>query len=251
MRGTSCRVDANRVEEWSCKWLARMAVERETGTASASSDVESVRDHQQVRRDTGPQTSRGAATKAALLAAARDAFESRGFVETRVADIVKRARVAHGTFYTYFDTKEAIFTAVAQQVVVDMLMLLSAPVPLGMPLQTRANDAIRRFIRAYRDNAVMLAQMEQVGTYSPEMRELKLSTREAFVRRTRRGLSRAVADGVAQPHLDVEYVSEVLGSMLEYTCYMWFTVGMEFDEERVVDALTLVWTNAAISPETH
>jgi AcrR family transcriptional regulator len=201
-------------------------------------------DLQQTRRDKGPLTTRGAATKSVLLSAARRSFERHGFVETRIADIVKEARVAHGTFYTYFDTKEAIFTAVAQQVVADMFVLLSAPAPLGELLETRVHDAIRRFIRAYRENAVMLAQMEQVGTYSPEMRELKIATREAFVHRTRRGLYRAIADRIADPHLDVEYVSEVLGSMLEYTCYMWFTVGMDFDEQRVIDALALVWTNA-------
>jgi AcrR family transcriptional regulator len=200
--------------------------------------------NQQVRRDSGPLTGRGAATKTALLAAARRTFETRGFTDTRVADIVKRAGVAHGTFYTYFDTKEAVFTAVAQQVVADMLVQLSAPPPHDVPLERRVHEAIRRFIQAYRDHAVMLAQMEQVGTYSPEMRELKLATREAFVRRTRRGLSRAIADGIADPNLDVDYVSEVLGSMLEYTCYMWFTVGMDFDENRVVDALTTVWARA-------
>jgi hypothetical protein len=70
------------------------------------------------------------------------------------------------------------------------------------------------------------------------------------VHRTRRGLSHAIADKIADPHLDVEYVSEVLGSMLEYTCYMWFTVGMDFDEQRVIDALTLVWTNATAPKPT-
>jgi AcrR family transcriptional regulator len=223
-----------------------MFVEGVQGNVPELLDSQPPRDSQQTRRDNGPLTARGAATKAALLAAARLAFERHGFVETRIADIVSQAKVAHGTFYTYFDTKESVFTAVAQQVVSDMLVALSAPAPRGIPLETRVREAIRRFIRAYRDNAVMLAQMEQVGTYSPEMRELKLATREAFVHRTRRGLSRAIAEGIADPNLDVEYVSEVLGSMLEYTCYMWFTVGMEFDEQRVVDALTMVWTKATV-----
>jgi AcrR family transcriptional regulator len=185
-----------------------------------------------------------------LLTAARRAFECHGFESTRIADIVKEARVAHGTFYTYFDTKEAIFTAVGQQVVADMLARLSAPPPIGVPLETRIQESIGRFIPAYRDNAVMLAQMEQVGTYSPEMRELKLATREAFVSRTRRGLSRAVKDGTADPNLDVDYVSEVLGSMLEYTCYMWFSVGIDFDQQRIFDALAMVWTKVTTNPNS-
>jgi AcrR family transcriptional regulator len=209
-----------------------------------------MRDSQQARRDSGPLTHRGAATKTALLIAARRAFESHGFENTRIADIVKAAHVAHGTFYTYFDTKEAVFRAVGQQVVADMLAQLSAPPPIGVPLETRVRESIARFIPAYRDNAVMLAQMEQVGTYSPEMRELKLATREAFVSRTRRGLHRAVQDGTADPNLDVDYVSEALGSMLEYTCYMWFTVGMDFDHKRIFEALTMVWTKVLLAPPT-
>jgi AcrR family transcriptional regulator len=202
------------------------------------------RDSQQFRRDQGPLTNRGAATKSILLAAARRTFETNGFGETRIADIVAEARVARGTFYTYFDTKEDIFTAVAQQVVAEMLGQLSVPPPAGAGMEERAHEAIRRFIGAYRDNALMLSQMEQVGTYSPQMRELKLATRNAFVQRTRRGFSRAVQDGHADPRLDVEYVSEVLGSMLEYTCYMWFTVGMDLDERRLIDALSNVWLGA-------
>jgi AcrR family transcriptional regulator len=72
-------------------------------------------------------------------------------VETRIADTVEEARVAHGPFCSYFDTKVAIFTAVAQQVVADMFLLLSAPVPLGELLETRVQDAIRRNMRAYRE----------------------------------------------------------------------------------------------------
>jgi AcrR family transcriptional regulator len=212
-----------------------------------SSLDEAGRDSQQVRRDQGPLTNRGAATKSLLLVAARRTFEANGFVDTRIADIVEEAQVARGTFYTYFDTKEDVFTAVALQVVADMLRQLSAPPPSGVPTEDRVHEAVRRFIRAYRDNALMLSQMEQVGTYSPQMRDLKLATREAFVQRTRRGLARAVKDGYAGAQLDVEYVSEVLGSMLEYTSYMWFTVGMDFEEQRLIDALSRVWSTATTS----
>jgi AcrR family transcriptional regulator len=68
---------------------------------------------QQERRETGPLTGKGQARKAALLDAAARVFERRGFLDTRVADIVAEAKVAQGTFYTYFDSKDAVFQAVA------------------------------------------------------------------------------------------------------------------------------------------
>jgi AcrR family transcriptional regulator len=53
-----------------------------------------------------------AANRAALLAAARDAFGELGFEAAGVRDIVRRTELAPGTFYNYFDDKEAVFRAV-------------------------------------------------------------------------------------------------------------------------------------------
>ncbi|GHB45997.1 putative transcriptional regulator, TetR family protein [Pseudovibrio japonicus] len=44
-----------------------------------------------------------------LVRAAIEVFGTRGYHATRVSDLVSHAGVAHGTFYLYFDNKEAIF----------------------------------------------------------------------------------------------------------------------------------------------
>ena len=59
-----------------------------------------------------PRTARGMRTRRALLDAAAAAFGARGFHETGITDITRAAGVALGSFYTWFDTKEAIFRAV-------------------------------------------------------------------------------------------------------------------------------------------
>ena len=59
-------------------------------------------------------TARAARTRDALIRAARSLFESQGYLDTNVNDIAKLARVAHGTFYTYFSSKEEIFQEVAK-----------------------------------------------------------------------------------------------------------------------------------------
>ena len=53
-----------------------------------------------------------AANRAALVDAARDAFGELGFAAAGVRDIVRRTDLASGTFYNYFDDKEAVFHAV-------------------------------------------------------------------------------------------------------------------------------------------
>lgn len=202
---------------------------------------------QQTRRDTGPLTDKGAQRKEALLSAARTVFERRGFIETRITDIVREAGVSHGTFYTYFDTKEAVFKAVSQSVIESMLISMGTPIP-NKDFHQRIHDSVRRFVEAYRPNAKMIGLMEQVGTYSPDLRDLRLDVRETFVRRTQRGIARMIESGHTDPDLDVEYTAESLGAMLEYICYVWFSLDREFDENRLVDALAAIWERTLSSP---
>src|ERR671921_2158338 len=63
-----------------------------------------------------PRTARGERTLRKILDAARDEFGERGFSESSIVGITQRAGVALGTFYTYFDSKEAVF----QELVRDM-----------------------------------------------------------------------------------------------------------------------------------
>jgi len=58
-----------------------------------------------------PRTARGERTLRKILDAALEEFGERGFSEGSIVGITRRARVALGTFYTYFDSKEAVFRA--------------------------------------------------------------------------------------------------------------------------------------------
>jgi len=61
--------------------------------------------------DRAPRTERGRRTRRALLDAAAIEFGERGFHDSSIVGITQRAGVALGSFYTYFESKEAIFHA--------------------------------------------------------------------------------------------------------------------------------------------
>ena len=61
-----------------------------------------------------PKTERGRRTLRALLDAAAEEFGAKGFHEASISGITQRAGMAIGSFYTYFDSKEAIFTALVR-----------------------------------------------------------------------------------------------------------------------------------------
>lgn len=62
-----------------------------------------------------------AQTRAALVAAGRVLFGTRGFAATSVEDIAREARVTTGALYHHFTTKAAVFEAVFEQVHADLL----------------------------------------------------------------------------------------------------------------------------------
>src|SRR5262249_12889860 len=61
-------------------------------------------------------TAKGLRTRDELLAAARRVFERDGYLDTRVADIAAAAKLAHGSFYTYFSSKQEVFLAIVRDV---------------------------------------------------------------------------------------------------------------------------------------
>jgi AcrR family transcriptional regulator len=61
-----------------------------------------------------PRTARGEKTMRKILDAALAEFGERGFSESSIVSITSRAKVALGTFYTYFDSKEALFAALVK-----------------------------------------------------------------------------------------------------------------------------------------
>ena len=117
-----------------------------------------------------PLTERGARTRERLIAAAREVFEERGFLDTRVAHIARHAKVAYGSFYTYFPSKEAVFLEVADRLFEDMTRHSFTPGADPAPgtdstePAARVRRANRAYYEAYRRNAKMMAIIEQVST---------------------------------------------------------------------------------------
>jgi len=101
-----------------------------------------------------PRTPRGERTLRKILDAARDEFGERGFAESSIVAITQRAGVALGTFYTYFDSKEAVFQALVK----DMSLQVRdhvAPAFQGaadaLDGERRALESFLQFARKHRD----------------------------------------------------------------------------------------------------
>jgi AcrR family transcriptional regulator len=104
--------------------------------------------------DKTPRTARGERTLRKILDGAREEFGERGFSDSSIVGITQRAGVALGTFYTYFDSKEALFQALVR----DMSAQVAETVGPAFVGDPNAIDAARdglelflKFAREHRD----------------------------------------------------------------------------------------------------
>lgn len=191
-----------------------------------------------------PVTARGARTQAALKAAARMLFESKGFQDTSVNQIAMLAEVSHGTFYTYFDSKEAIFSAVATEMSDDFMAVMSDQPPPGPDVSARIERANRGYLIAYQRNGAMMAAYEQATTLSPTLAGIRQEGRERWIDRNARAIGRWQREGIVSCRVDPRRAGEILGSMVDRTAYVSIVIKRDLDLEATVQELTRLYCNA-------
>jgi AcrR family transcriptional regulator len=106
-----------------------------------------------------------------LLEAALAEFDERGFQAVRVDDIVRRARISHGTFYLYFSNKDDLFKALLRDALHDMAVVADA-----FPVVTR-NDAgkaalrrwVHQFCETYAAHAAVIRTLSQAEIVGEEV----------------------------------------------------------------------------------
>jgi AcrR family transcriptional regulator len=190
-----------------------------------------------------PLTARGIRTRDRLLVAARQVFEERGYHDARVTDISKAAGVAHGTFYTYFESKEDVFRQVLRAMQHEMHAVRS-PAPPGMAPAERIAHANRGFFEAYRRNVRMMAVLEQVASFEDDLHDFRREMRALANLRSSRAIARWQAQGLVDPELDARYVASALGSMVDRSLYVWLVLGEPFDEEEALLTLNTLCIRA-------
>ncbi len=176
-----------------------------------------------------------------VLDAALDLFIASGFSATRVEDIARRAGISKGAVYLYFNSKEAILTALVRRSVVPVaddavsLSIIENSDPAGtirLLVKTVAGRmadgrvfAIPRIILAEAGNFPDLVQM-----YRREVIERGLGALETLIHR-------GIEQGQFRPVHPRHAVRSVVGPMIAHLL-LWRVFGL--DEEADADMETFV-----------
>lgn len=92
-----------------------------------------------------------------LLDVALSVFAARGYHQTRIADIIEAAGVARGTFYLYFESKNAIFHSLLDELLVRIRGSVSGVVlgPDAQPIDQQLLATVKNVFAAFLNNPAL------------------------------------------------------------------------------------------------
>lgn len=202
-----------------------------------------------------PLTDRGRRTRAQLLTAARRVFEQRGFAATTMGSIAKTAGVAHGTVYTYFETKEDVLAAVLDQEVEGLLASLHEA--SGEDPVSRVEEANRRYLEAFEEQHDLLQAVAEAAQVDDRFAEILRTLRSTHVARVAAAITRLQSDGHAATDLDPVTSAAALCSMVEGFSRHWIGGHSQVELLTAAQTLTTLWCRAiglnppATGPPSH
>jgi AcrR family transcriptional regulator len=191
-----------------------------------------------------PRSARGRRTRQAVITAARAVFERDGFLDARISDITEEAGVASGSFYTYFDSKEAVFAAVVEEVQDQMLHPHLAAMDRETDIVAAIEANNRAYLMEYKRNAKLMALFEQVAQIDDDFRTMRRNRGYAFAERSARTIRRLQEEGRADPELDPMVAALAIGGMVGRMAYSVYVLGQKVPFEKLVQTLTRLWVNA-------
>ena len=190
-------------------------------------------------------TVRGRDTQARLERAAREVIARKGFFKTTITDITSAAKRSPASFYHYFESKEDLLAALAEEFRSTAKNRAAQAVHPGQDLAEVIENSVRAHWQTYREHLGVMVGVFQLAMINEE-----------FARRWRDMCADAI-DGVAHtvrmaqrkgyaPDADPELVGSAIVAMLNHFTYIWLVdggdvAGRELDEEAAIKTLTDTW----------
>jgi AcrR family transcriptional regulator len=199
--------------------------------------------------DAEPRSAKGRRTRARLVEAGKAVFERDGFLQARISDIAAEATVSHGSFYHYFDSKEALFREIAEEVEVRLVAMDDLPrddTHTADPID-RIRAANRSYLTAYKREARIMRVIEEVSRYDEDVRAVRTKRDDELGVRLQAAIIRLQAQDLADKRIDAHHAAIALGGMVARFAEALFIGGSRptgHDFDTAVDQLTLLWANA-------
>jgi AcrR family transcriptional regulator len=183
-------------------------------------------------------TARGVRSREALLSAARHLFETKGYANTKIADITSEAGRALGSFYTYFANKEAVLEQLAEDFKSEVEGRVTALYLTAADPYETIHGLCGAYWNSCRDHSAELAAIFQASMLDEHFAQRWREIRSDARRNIAEGI-REVGDAGLAADPDPDVTASALGSMMDYFCYVWLVEGGENDRSSIPDDVAI------------
>jgi AcrR family transcriptional regulator len=152
----------------------------------------------------------------AILDAATRVFAERGLSAAPTSEISKRARIAEGTLFTYFKTKDDLINALYREIKLELADAMMSGFPRKKSVRTRLRHVWDSYVNWGATNPEqrkVLAQLQVSGTLSKESIEAGSAP---FVE-MQNMIRNAIEQHILRADIPLELISKMLGALAEAT----------------------------------
>ena len=136
-----------------------------------------------------------------LIDIASKLFMKKGYEETSVSDIVKKAKVAQGTFYYYFESKEKMLDAIVEKFQNEILVLVEKLA------KNKQMNAIEKFLEILQFKMEISSSGKKFWRYvlSDKNAMLHMKFEKELLPKFSKPLSKIIKHGVKEGFFDCKY----------------------------------------------
>lgn len=165
----------------------------------------------------GKRGTRGERSKLRLMAAGAGLLDSSGYQDLKIEDIAAAAKLAKGTFYIYFKTKDDFLRELVQRYCDFEPQTIPRFTP-DLPTYVTAREFISWYERTFIANLGIIRCMVQMGAVDPAVRECWLLRNGRIVSESVEGTLRTVRAGSVDRDLLI-WVTRTTGGMLDQSLF--------------------------------
>ncbi|MFD1067100.1 TetR/AcrR family transcriptional regulator [Oceanobacillus locisalsi] len=154
--------------------------------------------------------------KELILTSAYQVFKENGLEDTRVSQIVKKAGIAQGTFYLYYQSKLDVLPDLAQQIISNYTKYLTEHGDLDAGLDYNLRLAINRIFETNQEDRTIPSIVYAGITRSGDIDKWKVIYRPLYDL-VANYLEAAKKKGDIGTDIDADYYSEFIISLIETT----------------------------------
>jgi AcrR family transcriptional regulator len=184
-------------------------------------------------------------TRRRFVDAAAAVFAEKGYVETTVDDILRRAGASKATFYVYYDNKASLLVDSLVPFRDEYGLLVKRFQDFVDPSFDDFECWIASYVDLYSEHRLLLGAMHQAEVVEPEFRGRTLEAARGYIEMWD---NLKVLETGDQPRQQIELRCVLAFAQIQRFMYLWQVEGLDIDRRSAIHELTTAWYGVVKGP---